>query len=330
MRAHRTRIACALARALAVAAMACAGAAAAQGFPDGKPIRVVVPYPPGGPNDIVGRIYAERLTARFGSPAVVDNKPGASGTIGGDLVAKSKADGLTLLIAAPSSTTINAGLMPNMPFDPVKDFAAVSTLATTVMVLVANPALNVGSVKDLVALSKARARPLTFGSAGTGSAGHLSGEMLRSMTGAQLSHVPYKGGAPAMADLLGGHIDLMFADVTVASTQVRAGKVKAIAVTGTSRLRVLPDVPTVQESGVPGYEVVSWFGVVAPAGTPREVIAVLHQEAQRMNESREYRTRLEPLGAEPAPITSDAFQALLAKDVEKWKKVIKDSGARPD
>ena len=317
-----------LAVAFAIAALV--PAAMAQGFPDGKPIRIVVPYTPGGPNDLVGRMYAERLGARFGTPAVVDNKPGASGTIGGEAVARAKPDGLTLLIAAPSSTTINAGLMPNMPFDPVKDFAAISTLATTVMVLVANPALNVASVKELVALSKSRDKPLTFGSAGTGSAGHLAGEMFRTMTGAKITHVPYKGGAPAMADLLGGHIDLMFADGTVAATQIRASKVKGVAVTGSSRLRALPDVPTVKESGVPDYEVVSWFGVLAPAGTPREVIRVLHEEAQRLNESPEYRTKLEPLGAEPAPISSDAFQALLAQDVEKWKKVIKDSGAKPD
>lgn len=318
-----------LAGLLALAATV-AGSANAQSFPDGKTVHIVVPYTTGGPNDLVGRMYAERLAARFGSPVVVDNKPGASGTIGGELVARSKPDGLTLLIAAPSSTTINASLMRTMPFDPVKDFTAVSTLATTMLALVAHPSLNVGSVRELVALARQRGGKLTFGSAGTGSAGHLAGELFKSMTGAPMSHVPYKGGAPAMADLLGGHIDLMFSDMTVAAAQVRAGKVKALAVTGAKRVPALPDVPTIAESGVPGYEVVSWFGVLAPAGTPREVVAVLHQEAQKMNESPEYRAKLEPVGAEPAPTTPEAFQALIRNDVEKWAKVVKDSGARPD
>jgi tripartite-type tricarboxylate transporter receptor subunit TctC len=315
--------------ALALAAISLLPAAAsAQAFP-AKPIRIVVPYTPGGPNDLVGRLYAEHLTRKFGSPAIVDNKPGASGTIGGEAVARSAPDGLTLLIAAPSSTTINASLLPNMPFDPVKDFVAVSPLATSMLVVVVNPSLPVKSLKELAELSRS-GRKLTFGSAGTGSAGHLAGELFKTMAGADLSHVPYKGGAPAMTDLLGGHIDVMFADSTVAAPHVKAGKIRAIAVTGASRMPALPEVPTAAESGVPGYEVVSWFGVLAPAGTPKETVAILHREAQAMMATPEYRAKLEPLGAEPAPSTSEAFQTLVAKDVEKWAKVIKESGARAD
>ena len=301
-------------------------AATAQDYPAGKTIRIVVPYTTGGPNDLVGRMFAEHLGKRFGSPAIVDNKPGASGTIGGQLVARSPADGLTLLIAAPSSTTINASMMANMPFDPVKDFTAVSTLATSMLIVVVNPAVPATSLKELVELSKSRR--LSFGSPGNGSAGHLAGELFKTQAGAQLAHIPYKGGAPAMADLLGGHIDVMFADSTIALPHLRAGKIRAIAVTGSRRAPALPDVPTAVEAGIPGYEVVSWFGVLAPAGTPRAVVEVLNREAQAMMATPEYRARLEPLGAEPAPTTPEAYQALMANDVQKWAKVVKESGAR--
>jgi tripartite-type tricarboxylate transporter receptor subunit TctC len=303
--------------------------AAAETFPD-KPIRVVVPYPPGGPNDLLGRMFAEKLGERWNVVATVDNKPGASGTIGGDLVARAKPDGYTLLIAAPSSTTIAASLLPNMPFDPVRDFTAVGTLATGVMLLVVNPTLPAKSVQELVALAKSRSKKLTFGSSGSGSAGHLAGELFKSMAGVEMVHVPYKGGAPAMTDLLGGHIDMIFSDITIAAPHVRSGRLRPLGVSGSVRTRALPDVATIAESGVPGYEVVTWFGVLAPAGTPKDVIQALGVETQRMVNAPEFRARLEPLGAEPAASTPEAFQALIRRDVEKWAKVIKESGAKPD
>jgi tripartite-type tricarboxylate transporter receptor subunit TctC len=313
------------------AALAAFGVATvhAQAFPD-KPIRIVVPYTPGGPNDLLGRIVADKFSERWGIVATVDNKPGASGTIGGSFVARAPADGYTLLIAAPSSTTIAAGLLPNMPFDPVRDFAPVGTLATGVFLLVVHPALPVKSVQELIAFAKSGSKKLSFGSSGTGSGGHLAGELFKSMAGVEMTHVPYKGGAPAMTDLLGGHVDLMFSDITVAAPHVRAGKLRPLAVSGSSRSRAFADVPTVSEAGVPGYEVVSWFGLLAPAGTPRPAVAALNQELQRIVNAPEFRARLEPLGAEPAPGTPEAFEALIRRDVEKWAKVIKDSGARPD
>jgi tripartite-type tricarboxylate transporter receptor subunit TctC len=314
--------------AAAIAALGGASAAA-QTFPD-KPIRIVVPYTPGGPNDLLGRIVADKFAERWGVVATVDNKPGASGTIGGDLVARAKPDGYTLLIAAPSSTTIAAGLLPNVPFDPVRDFAPVGTLATGVFLLVVHPSLPVKSVPELIAFAKSGAKKLTFASSGSGSGGHLAGELFKSMARVDMVHVPYKGGAPAMTDLLGGHVDLMFSDITVAAPHVRAGKLRALGVSGSARARAFPDVPTVSEAGVAGYEVVSWFGVLAPAGTPRAAIAVLNQELQRIVNAPEFRARLESLGAEPAPSTPDAFAALIRKDVEKWAQVIKESGARAD
>jgi tripartite-type tricarboxylate transporter receptor subunit TctC len=314
--------------AAAIAALGGASAAA-QTFPD-KPIRIVVPYTPGGPNDLLGRIVADKFAERWGVVATVDNKPGASGTIGGDLVARAKPDGYTLLIAAPSSTTIAAGLLPNVPFDPVRDFAPVGTLATGVFLLVVHPSLPVKSVPELIAFAKSGAKKLTFASSGSGSGGHLAGELFKSMARVDMVHVPYKGGAPAMTDLLGGHVDLMFSDITVAAPHVRAGKLRALGVSGSARARAFPDVPTVSEAGVAGYEVVSWFGVLAPAGTPRAAIAVLNQELQRIANAPEFRARLESLGAEPAPSTPDAFAALIRKDVEKWAQVIKESGARAD
>jgi tripartite-type tricarboxylate transporter receptor subunit TctC len=314
--------------AAAIAALGGASAAA-QTFPD-KPIRIVVPYTPGGPNDLLGRIVADKFAERWGVVATVDNKPGASGTIGGDLVARAKPDGYTLLIAAPSSTTIAAGLLPNVPFDPVRDFAPVGTLATGVFLLVVHPSLPVKSVPELIAFAKSGAKKLTFASSGSGSGGHLAGELFKSMARVDMVHVPYKGGAPAMTDLLGGHVDLMFSDITVAAPHVRARKLRALGVSGSARARAFPDVPTVSEAGVAGYEVVSWFGVLAPAGTPRAAIAVLNQELQRIVNAPEFRARLESLGAEPAPSTPDAFAALIRKDVEKWAQVIKESGARAD
>lgn len=300
----------------------------AQAFPE-KPIRIVVPYPPGGPNDLLGRIVAEKFGERWNVPATVDNKPGASGTIGGDFVARSRPDGYTLLVAAPSSTTIAAGLLPNVPFDPVRDFAPVGMIATGAFVLVVHPAIAAKSVPELIALAKG-GKKLTFGSSGSGSGGHLAGELFKSMAGVDMTHVPYKGGAPALNDLLGGHLDLMFSDITVAAGHVRAGRLRALAVTGRERSRAFPDLPTVAEAGVGGYEVVSWFGLLAPAGTPADVVESLNRELQRIVSAADFRARLEPLGAEPAPGTATQFQAVIRSDVVKWAKVIKESGARPD
>ena len=312
--------------ACAMLALSYVGPAACQVFPN-RLVRIVVPYTPGGPNDLVARMLAEKFTERWGQAVVVENKPGASGTIGADFVAKSKPDGYTLLIAAPSSTTIIVSLMPNLPFDPRKDFAPVSTLSIASFILVVNPSIPAGSVPELVALAKS-GRTLSFGSGGSGSGAHLAGELFKSRASVNLTHVGYKGGVPAMTDLLGGHIDLMFSDITVAAPYVRAGKLKALGVTGPTRATAFPEVPTIAEAGLSGYEVVSWYGLLAPAGTPPEVIAALNQETRRIAATPEWRAKLERLGAEPASNTPEQFQELIARDVDKWAKVIKDSGAK--
>jgi tripartite-type tricarboxylate transporter receptor subunit TctC len=299
-----------------------------QAFPD-RPIRVVVPYPPGGPNDLLGRLLVAGFAEHWGVAAFVDNKPGGAGIIGGEMVTHAKPDGYTLLIVTPSSTTINVSLMPNKAFDPVKELAPITTLATGIYLLVVNPATPVRSTGELIALTR-RNPGMTFGSAGIGSGGHLAGELFKSMAGVEMTHAAYKGGAPAVADLLGGHIDMMIADSSVAAPLVRSGKLRALAVSSATRSRAFPELPTIAESGVPGYEAISWFGVAAPAGTPEPIVAALNAEALRLIATPEYRSKLDPLGLEPAGITPQAFRAMVQQDVAKWAQVIKDSGARAE
>jgi tripartite-type tricarboxylate transporter receptor subunit TctC len=278
-----------------VAWMLGAATAFSQGYPDHQ-VRLVVPYPPGGPNDLLGRLLAADLTEHWKQSVIVDNKPGGNGVIGSQFVARAAPDGYTLLTVTPSSTTINVSLMPNLAFDPVKELAPISTLANGMLILVVKPSLPVQNVKDLIALAKKQPGRLTFGSAGIGSGGHLSGDLFKSMAGVDMTHVGYKGGAPAIADLMGGQIDMMFADISVATPLVKSGKVRALAVTGGTRSHAFPDLPTIAESGVPGYRVLLWFGVAAPAGTPAPVIATLNAQIQRLVATPAYRERLLSLG----------------------------------
>jgi tripartite-type tricarboxylate transporter receptor subunit TctC len=300
-----------------------------QGYPD-RPLRVVVPYPPGGPNDLLGRLLAEGLTEWSRQSVIVDNRPGGSGVIGGKFVARSAPDGYTLLIVTPSSTTINASLMPGQAVDPVKELAPISLLANSSLILVVNPNLPVHNVKDLIAVAKQRPGKLTFGSPGIGSGGHLAGELFKSMAGVDMTHVAYKCGAPAVADLLGGQIDMMFADTSVATPLVKSGKLRALAVSGAARSIAFPDLPTIAESGVPGYQVVLWFGVAAPADTPDHVISALNAQVQRIIAAPAYRSRLESLGMEPAGDSPQAFQALVREDIDKWARIVKASGTRAE
>jgi tripartite-type tricarboxylate transporter receptor subunit TctC len=303
--------------------------ATAEEFPS-HPIHVVVPYPPGGPNDILGRLLAEGLTTRWKQSVIVDNKPGGSGVIGGKFVARSAPDGYTLLMVTPSSTTINVSLMPTEAIDPIKDLAPVSILANSMLILVVSPKLQVHSTKDLIALAKREPGKLTFGSPGIGSGGHLAGELFNAMAGVKMTHVAYKGGAPAVADLLGGQIDMMFADTSVATPLVKSGKLRALAVSGATRSSAFPDLPTIAESGVPGYQVVLWFGVAAPAGTPPAIIDALNKQTQHIIAEPAYRSRLAALGLEPAGNTPQAFEALIREDIQKWAKIVKASGARAE
>ena len=304
-------------------------AAHAQAYPS-KPIRFVVPYPPGGPLDTVARLLGAKVGESIGQPVVVDNKPGAGGNIGADIVAKSPADGYTILMGAVATHAINPTLYKSIPYDPVKDFAPVTQVASTPNVLVVHPSVPASNVREFIAYAKAHPGALNFGSGSTGSAGHLAGELFKSMAGVQMVHVPYKGAAPAMQDLIGGQIQLMFDNLASSLGQIRAGKVRALAVTTLRRSSLAPDLPTIAESGLPGFDISTWFGVFAPGGTPRPVVQRLHDEFVRALRAPEVQARLKTMGAEPVGNTPQEFAAYIRSESEKYAKVIKASGAKVD
>ena len=257
-----------------------------------KPVKLVVPFPPGGPLDIVGRLIAQKLTEAWGQPVVVDNRPGAGGNIGADLVAKCAPDGYTILEGALSTHAVNVSLYAKMPYDPVKDFAPITLVAVTPNVLVVNPSLPVNSVKDLIAYAKANPGKLSFGSGSNGSAGHLAGELFKTEAGVDMVHIPYKGGAPALQALLAGDTQLMFDNLANSAAQIKAGKLKALAVTTAKRSKLAPELPTMAEAGLPGFDISTWFGLFAPAGTPKEIVAKWNAEVTRILNSPEMRERL--------------------------------------
>jgi tripartite-type tricarboxylate transporter receptor subunit TctC len=301
------------------------GAAMAQPYPS-HPVRIVVPYPAGGSNDIIARIVAQKLTERSGQPFLVENRGGASGNIGAEMVASSDPDGYTLLLTAPPPLTTNMALYKNLKFDPSTAFAPVSLVASVPIVLVVHPSVPARTVNELVALAKAKPGSLDFGSSGNGSTNHLAGELLKSMTGIEIVHVPYKGAAPAMNDLIGGHIPMMFDNMPSVLPQVQAKLINAIAVAGAKRASAMPDVPTVAESGLAGFEASSWFGLVAPAKTPAPVLAKLQGEVASILQMPDVRKRLTELGAEPGTISGEAFGTYLAEETAKWSKIIRASG----
>jgi len=314
---------------LAAALAALPMAASAQGYPS-KPVRFVVPYPPGGPLDTIARLLGQKVSEGLKQPVIVENKPGAGGNIGADFVAKSLADGHTILMGAVATHAINPTLYAKIPYDPVRDFAPITQVASTPNVLVVNPSLPVSSVADLVAYAKANPGKLNFGSGSTGSAGHLAGELFNSLAGVQMAHIPYKGAAPAMQDLIGGQVHLMFDNLASSLTQVRAGRVKALAVTTAKRSSLAPELPTVAESGLAGFDISTWFGIFAPAGTPREAIARLHAEFTRALAAPDVREKMLNMGAEPVGNTPAEFATFIRAEAEKYARVIKASGARVD
>jgi tripartite-type tricarboxylate transporter receptor subunit TctC len=295
-----------------------------------KSIRLVVPFPAGGTTDILARAVAQRLTETMGQSVVVDNRAGAGGNIGADLVAKAPPDGYTLLMGTVGTHAINASLYAKMPYDHARDFAPIILVAGVPNVLVVNPALPVNSVQELIAYGKANPGKLNFASSGNGTSIHLSAELFKTMTGVQMAHVPYKGSAPALVDLIGGQVQLMFDNLPSALPQIKAGKLKALAVTSAQRSTVLPDVPTVAESGLPGFEASSWFGLLAPAGTPKDIIAKLNGEVVKWLATPEAKERLATQGAIPAGLSPDDFTRHIAAETVKWQKVVKDSGAKVD
>ena len=318
--------------ALATIAAAMATAAmptAAQSFPS-KPIRLVVPFPTGGPLDASARLIGQKLTEAWGQTVVVDNRPGAGGNIGADLVAKSAPDGYTVVMGALSTHAVNPHLFPKMPYDAVKDFAPITLVAITPNVLVVNPSLPVNSVKELIAYAKAHPGKLSFGSGSNGSAGHLAGELFKIDTGVDMVHVPFKGGAPATQALLAGDTQLMFDNLANATPQVKAGKLKALAVTTAQRSRLAPELPTMAEAGLAGFDISTWYGLLAPAGTPRDVIAKWNAEVTRILNAPDVREKLMAQGAEPAPDTPEQFAQFIAQELAKYQRIVKASGAKVD
>jgi tripartite-type tricarboxylate transporter receptor subunit TctC len=304
-------------------------ALAAETFP-AKPAHLVVPFPPGGPLDSIGRAIAQKLTEAWGQGVVVENKPGAGGNIGADYVAKSAPDGYTVVMGALSTHAVNPSLYAKMPYDAQTDFAPITLVAVTPNVLVVNPSLPVHSVKELIAYAKANPGKLSFGSGSNGSAGHLAGELFKVDTGVDMVHVPYKGAAPAMQALLAGDTQLMFDNLASAMTQVKAGKLRALAVTTAQRSKLAPDLPTMAEAGVPGFDISTWFGLLAPAGTPPAVIEKWNADVTKILSAPEMRERLAAQGAEAAPDSPAQFAQFIAHELAKYAPIVKASGAKVD
>ena len=309
---------------LAVAATS----AFAQGYPT-KPAKVVVPYPPGGPTDIVARVVSQKLSEQMGQQFIVENRPGAGGNIGAEAVAKSPADGYTLLVAT-TAHAINPSLFKNLGYNLTKDFAPVSLLTSGPLVIVANPSVPAKNVKELIAMGKAKPGSLNYASSGNGQSTHLSAELFATMAGIKMNHIPYKGSAPALTDVMGGQASLMFDTMLSAMPHVKNGKLKAIAVTSAARSPAAPDVPTVAESGLPGYEAIAWNGLLVPAGTPGDVVAKLNAELKKALDAPDVKDRFSAQGFGAAWNTREAFAKFIQSELDKWAKVVKVSGATLD
>lgn len=306
-----------------------APAARAQGAWPNKPMRLVVPFAAGGTSDILARLLSDRLRAVLGQPVVVDNRGGAGGVIGADVVAKSEADGHTILLGTIASHAINPALQPRMPYDALKDFAPVILLGSIPNVLLVGAQQPFQTVADVIAAAKARPGTVAFASAGQGSSQHMSGETFKLLTGAELLHVPYRGSAPAIQDLIAGQVPCSFETVTVALPHIQGGKVRALAVTSAQRSAMLPNTPTLQEAGVPGFDVSSWQGIYAPAGTPAAVVERLNTEIQKIIGEPEMKARMASLGLAHQPNTPAQFTAFGEQEVAKWTRTVKEGDLKP-
>lgn len=311
---------------LAAVSIGATAIATAQDYPS-QPVKVVVGYTPGAENDLVARLTAERLGAQLGQPFVVENRPGAAGAIGAEFVSRAAPDGYTLLLGNTTLLGILGTLRPNLPYKPL-DFEPVSIIATIPTVLVVNPSLQVKTVADLVALSTSRPGGLTFASPGAGTPMHLTAEMFKAQTGANLVHVAYKGAAPAITDLLAGHVDLMFQNVPTVLPHLRSGKLLALATSNATRLNVLPELPTLAETGVPNAESYSWFAFVAPKGTPKEIRSLVQGEIAKALATPEMRQKLQEMGADPVGNSPDEAAAHIRRESEKWATVIRQAGLK--
>jgi len=309
-------------------ALVAAGDAAAQAYPT-KSIRLVAPSTPGDAPDVIARLIAERLSVALGQQVVVENRPGAGGVVGSEIVAKAAPDGYTLIMGNAGSHGINAAVYSKLPYDILKDFAPVSQIAIAPNIFVVNPGLPVTTIQELIAYAKARPGQLSYASGGNGSSSHMSMELLKSMAGIDVVHVPYKGSTPALTDVISGQDAVMSVNMPPAVPHVKSGRLRALAVTTRSRTPSMPDLPTVAES-LPGYETVAWFGVLAPAGTPKDVVNRLSMEIAKIARSPDMRERLEGMGAEPVGSTPEEFGAVMARDIAKWTALAKSVGIKID
>jgi len=300
----------------------------AQSYPS-KPIRLVLPYPPGGGTDVIARPLAQKLTEQLGQQVIVDNRGGAGGNIGMEFVAKSPADGYTLLFALTAQYAVNPSLYPKLPYDPVRDYAPISLLANAPYLLVVHPTLPAKSVAELVALVKARPGQLSYSSSGNGSGAHLAGEMLRSLARVEIVHVPYKGAGPAMPDLIAGQVQLSFITYTAAGPHIKTGRLRALGVTTAKRSPTLPDLPAIGET-VAGYDSAVWYGFAAPAGTPLEIVSKLNAEVLRVLAAPDFRSRITLEAVSPIGSTPEEFGSFMKSEIVRWAKVVKDSGAKVD
>jgi tripartite-type tricarboxylate transporter receptor subunit TctC len=299
-------------------------AIAADTYPT-KPIRLIVPFPPGGPADALARVVSEKMTASLGKPVVVENRPGAGGNIGMEIGAKAAPDGYTLVLAPAGNLTVNPSLYRSVPYDVGRDFAPITVLATVPNILVVHPSVPAKTVTELVQYAKAHPGELNFSSPGNGSGAHLAGELLKSMAAIDMTHIPFNGIAPAVTAVLGGQVQVMFAGAPSVLQHVKSGKLRALGVASLKRIAAAPDLPTLAESGFPGFDVTSWYGVVAPAATSSEVVERLHSEMTRALSEPDVRERLAGLGAEPVGNTPAEFAATIRSETAKWSKIVKDA-----
>ena len=306
----------------ALAALFAWGIAQAQTYP-ARPVRLLVPSTPGGSVDTLSRAIATRLSEKWGQQVVVDNRPGAGGVIAAELTAKAPPDGYTLIMCTVASCATNVSLHKNLPYDPVRDFEPVTLVATQNLMLLVHPSIPASSVKDLIATAKAHPGKYSFASAGNGTGGHLSGELFKLLAGIDLLHVPYKGVAPALVDVVSGQVSMTFASILSSLPQVKSGKVKALAVTGLKRSPAAPELPTMMEAGVKGYESATWYGVLAPARTPKEIIARLNTEIVAITKQPDVRDRLSKEGADPVGSSPQELGAYIKSEIAKWSKVVK-------
>ena len=303
--------------------------ACAQSYPS-KQLRFVVPFPPGGPADILSRTIGQNLSESWGQQVVIDNRAGAGGNIGAEIVAKAPPDGYTMLMGFVGTHAINSSLYRSMPFDAVKDFEPVALVAMVTIILVVHPSVPVKTVKELIALANAKPGELSFGSPGNGTPQHLAGELFNTMTGVKMVHVPYKGAVPALTDLLGGRLSMIFSSMPPALPHLQSGKLRALGVTSSARSPAAPDVPTIAQSGLKGYEVINWYGVLVPAKTPKEIVGKLNGEVVGIMNLPAVKERLAAQGAETYTSTPEKFAEMIKSETEKWAKVVKFSGAQLD